>query len=144
MAEKYCWAIKFGGAVILLPIRLQCGGVWISMWTPKHIRTFHHMNTQFRLAPDLRKSQYCVSQGTPVQISVEVCPKRTTTHQNTVSMGLGRSDFTHGITCSYKTWRGLKKTLKVNVQKVAVMGGKCCEARVLRIPLEVLWKAINS
>jgi len=59
-------------------------------------------------------------------------------------MGLSRSDFTHGTTCSYKTWRSLKKTLKDNVQKVAVMGGQCCKARVLRSPLEILWKAIHS
>jgi hypothetical protein len=29
-AEEYWWVITGGGAVMLLPIRFQCVGVWIS------------------------------------------------------------------------------------------------------------------
>lgn len=54
-----------GGAVMLRPIRFRCFGAWLSTALPG-IGYISHTHTQFRLASDLLKLNYCETREAPL------------------------------------------------------------------------------
>ena len=81
MAEEYCWAItQESCAVMLLPIRFQCAGFWIStglsfMYLCIYLAVciLGSESRNIRLAPDLAEGNYCTVRGVLVYTHFKSC-----------------------------------------------------------------------